>query len=478
MTKSLVLMLALAAACTSGSGTSKGAGGGSDASGGSGASGGSAPGGAAGRLGVPGTGGSGNGGRSPIAAGGTSGGGGAPGGGRGGTTPSQSGGMGGGIAVGGRGDAGGSAGGGGDGGAWDPFVGVVRQPDADTTPVASCTGQPDLTLCRVVTSPDRWYDICVQGVCVSPGCGDTSCNVPAPHFPIPSNDLHTHLEVDHGPEPIVADLVTGLEWQGCSAGLSGDGCTEGTDRGMTWPDALVYCDGLTWGGNDDWYLPDQYELISILDWNEQNRDAIGNSLWVDKDAFPHADVWYWSTHVSRAGLILGIQYSVASNVIIDDTPDFADNHVRCVRRGSSRSSGYTGQRFMLSGTVIRDPATGLQWQSCLTGRIGPGCSGDGPSDPVPAGAFAYCDALSWAGFSDWRVPTYKEFHSIIQYPPLSESGDPALHAPFDTENGGPYRQIGTSWRPDATPLLGEKTGGNAIYPNASSTYPVMCVRGP
>ena len=106
----------------------------------------------------------------------------------------------------------------------DPFATVELKPDTDTTPVASCVGQPDMTLCNIVTTPDRWYDICVGGTCVSPGCGDASCNAPAPHFSIPANSDHSHLQIiSSGSEPIVADLVTGLHWQGCDAGRSGEG---------------------------------------------------------------------------------------------------------------------------------------------------------------------------------------------------------------------------------------------------------------
>jgi hypothetical protein len=39
-------------------------------------------------------------------------------------------------------------------------------------------------VCETLTNPDRTYDICVNEACVSPGCGDTTCNVPAPHFPL------------------------------------------------------------------------------------------------------------------------------------------------------------------------------------------------------------------------------------------------------------------------------------------------------
>ncbi|MBI5488414.1 MAG: hypothetical protein HY905_13860 [Deltaproteobacteria bacterium] len=46
----------------------------------------------------------------------------------------------------------------------------------------------DFTPCDVRTVPDRSYDICVEGACVSPGCGDRTCNPPGPNWPLADTD--------------------------------------------------------------------------------------------------------------------------------------------------------------------------------------------------------------------------------------------------------------------------------------------------
>ncbi len=51
--------------------------------------------------------------------------------------------------------------------------------------VASCDGQPDFTPCEVVTSPDRSFDIRIDGECRSPGCGTVECNAPGRPVPLP-----------------------------------------------------------------------------------------------------------------------------------------------------------------------------------------------------------------------------------------------------------------------------------------------------
>jgi hypothetical protein len=63
---------------------------------------------------------------------------------------------------------------------------------------------------------------------------------------------------------VVRDTATGLAWQGCIAGRSGDYCATGSASTLTWQAALAYCDGLSWGGFDDWRLPSRNELQSTF----------------------------------------------------------------------------------------------------------------------------------------------------------------------------------------------------------------------
>jgi len=73
-------------------------------------------------------------------------------------------------------------------------------------------------------------------------------------------------------------------------GLSGDDCSEGTVAASTWSDALSGCEGLSWGGHEDWRLPSAMELPSIVD------DRVYDSS-IDADAFP-ATPWleqYWTS---------------------------------------------------------------------------------------------------------------------------------------------------------------------------------------
>jgi uncharacterized protein DUF1566 len=82
-----------------------------------------------------------------------------------------------------------------------------------------------------------------------------------------------------GFERRVRDTDTGLTWQGCAAGKSGDNCDVGSESMMNWQAALLYCEDLDWGSYDDWHLPDRNELQSIVDYDSHSPS-------IDTTAFP------------------------------------------------------------------------------------------------------------------------------------------------------------------------------------------------
>ncbi|MCU0693629.1 MAG: DUF1566 domain-containing protein [Polyangiaceae bacterium] len=316
---------------------------------------------------------------------------------------------------------------------------VDTSSDTDTTP--QCSGQPDFTSCTVITVPDRSYDICVAGQCVSPGCGNTNCNVPGPHFSLADTNQRfccnnsstmkcpsagqsfygqdaqygwdkTHSESERYTrtipvtnEPIVEDRVTGLVWQGCSAGLSGSSCGAGSASALTWSDALRTCDSLTWGGATDWRLPDSYELVSIVDSGRYNPA-------IDPAAFPgtpNSGFWSSSTHAVNWGDAWRV---VFSHGYVSEHTKTAGNQVRCVRGGP-----FHARRFepatLLGDRMVSDTGTGLQWQGCAAGLSGPNCATGNATSLPWSGALSYCEGLSYASHTDWRLPSRAELQSIV-----------------------------------------------------------------
>ncbi|MBN1770091.1 MAG: DUF1566 domain-containing protein [Deltaproteobacteria bacterium] len=326
----------------------------------------------------------------------------------------------------------------------------------------SCTGRPDFTPCETITAPDRSYDICVGGSCVSPGCGATTCNVPGPHF-TPADtgqracygdgsgtppascpgtpgttacgttafcgqDAQYGWDVGHAAseryarsepvagQPVVLDNVTGLEWQGCAAGRSGASCGTGSDAGYTWSNALSYCDGLSWGGHADWRLPDEFELLSIVDY------GLASGARISASAFPATPATaFWSSS--------SLGSSPAWNVGFDDGSLAANNktvtrRIRCVRRGPFHPAGtrFARSEPVAGEPVVADVVTGWVWQGCVAGLTGASCSGTATSMTWQA-ALACCQNSTWGGHSDWTLPDIAALHTIADNRRSSPSVD-------------------------------------------------------
>lgn len=68
---------------------------------------------------------------------------------------------------------------------------------------------------------------------------------------------------DNG-DSTITDNVTGLMWMKCTHPDTSDDCT-GTHNTYTWSQAVNECEDWTYAGYDDWYLPNSWELFSIID---------------------------------------------------------------------------------------------------------------------------------------------------------------------------------------------------------------------
>jgi hypothetical protein len=72
-------------------------------------------------------------------------------------------------------------------------------------------------------------------------------------------------------------------------------------------------------------------------------------------------------------------------------------------------------RFVDNGDgTVTDNCTGLMWQKEIADTNGNGTSGD-EDRPDWREALRYCEALSFAGHDDWRLPNVRELQSIVDY---------------------------------------------------------------
>ena len=107
-----------------------------------------------------------------------------------------------------------------------------------------------------------------------------------------------HDYTDNG-DGTVTDNATGLMWQKCTVGLSGEDCATGTATTQaSWTAALATCNDLSLAGHTDWKLPNINELESII-----NRQYVNPAI--DRTTFPNTqsgNYWSSSTYVGSQSI--------------------------------------------------------------------------------------------------------------------------------------------------------------------------------
>ncbi len=140
--------------------------------------------------------------------------------------------------------------------------------------------------------------------------------------------------VDNG-DGTVTDTSTGLMWDQCAAGLSGNGtCRTGTAATYTWADAFGLAktqSAAKYKGYSDWRLPSAVELMTLV------KGAIGP--FIDAAAFPStpADEYFWtsSTYAPVPSFAWFVGFDDGNAIAYDKTSTF---FVRLVRSGQSLGS--------------------------------------------------------------------------------------------------------------------------------------------
>ena len=312
--------------------------------------------------------------------------------------------------------------------------------------------QKAVSLGNICTGLDRCYDNETEIVCPSEGeyfYGQDAQYAEAGYC-VPRNFAVKETIVAAETHKTVIDKNTKLEWLYDAAGYNG-----------SWYEAVDACNNLNYAGHDDWRLPSIKELLTIVEYNRK---------WVLPLEF--ADGWQFGTWSStddpvdpenKAFYLSGDSVNTIYDFYGDETYHTKATEERsytCVRGSELSESSFEEIDAKGDGTeiVIKDLSTNLYWQKIpvyKNWRLG----------------FAYCENLTYGGYSDWRMPNINELYSITDY----TTYDPAIDSVFEIGNSSESLSSSTDADYSVSYYVVNLTYGHSYNPLKSGGS-IRCVR--
>jgi len=241
-------------------------------------------------------------------------------------------------------------------------------------------------------------------------------------------------------QKVVYDNNTGLTWQQ----------TTPTSK-YTWENADSYCNDLTYAGYSDWRLPTPQELLTIID-NSRSNPAIDTTYFPETQS---SGSWSSST---RVGSTSNAWYANFYSGNVNSLNKTNNIYVRCVR-GSNLPTASFNSSTVNGDVIVTDTETGLVWQKSYVG------------DKTWEEALAYCESLTYSGYSDWRLPDKNELSSLVNYGKYhpAASDFPDMPSEYFWSSSTYIYGTNLAW-------LVDFDGGYVSSYNKTNSYYVRCVR--
>ncbi|MFO8049627.1 MAG: DUF1566 domain-containing protein, partial [Desulfosudaceae bacterium] len=218
---------------------------------------------------------------------------------------------------------------------------------------------------------------------------------------------------------MVKDNVTGLIWEV----KTDDGGMHDKDDKYDYDDATAFIVQLNtdqFGGFTDWRLPTRLELTGLVDYS-QHWPTI-NTVF-----FPYTTYdYYWSSflYADSATGAWAVEFLNGYESICNKTDSY---RVRAVRGDQPEVSGH----LVINGDdTVSDENTGLMWMQFTADNNDDDIIDDNDKMNWQE-ALDWCEGLTLAGYSDWRLPTIKELQSIVDI----QTSEPAIDTNFFPDTG-------------------------------------------
>ena len=293
-------------------------------------------------------------------------------------------------------------------------------------------------------------------------------------------------------EPVIEDLSTGLTWQGCGIGRSGPECgIVGDAVEITDPqEAIDACEGLVWGGHDDWRLPSEMEASTLTGMPiYTDGQRIMTSGLSGYHGFEQRVEWRQGAFGPNTGYLY-LDNAIGQRLVycvrgqdrwsVNRWPEEPTEYCRMRGTPTGAWEGSLEDRFTRTQPVPGEPVVadahlGAEWMGCLSGQTGSSCTGGSARSYFNTATLrAHCDSLQWGGHEDWRAPSLDEVYTLLG-PDADRAFDSVVRNPTPA-----IERLGTRWYglQQNNSAISMEFDGSASYawPGNRSDLGALCIR--